>query len=141
MGTTGRVRAQPLIAVRDVVASSRWYAQLLGLRPLGESLEETHGNVYNRLYAGDDLVLQLHSWDDEEHPNLVGEGQAKNGHGVLVWFEVDDFEGACDRASTLGAEVVVQPHVNEGPKHREVWIRDLDGYMVVLASQDGEATR
>jgi catechol 2,3-dioxygenase-like lactoylglutathione lyase family enzyme len=27
-----KVRAQPLIAVADVVASSRWYSQLLGLR-------------------------------------------------------------------------------------------------------------
>jgi hypothetical protein len=26
-----------------------------------------------------------------------------------------------------------------GPAHRELWLRDLDGYTVVLASPDGEA--
>jgi hypothetical protein len=26
-----------------------------------------------------------------------------------------------------------------GPAHREIWLRDLDGYAVVLASPDGEA--
>ena len=26
-----------------------------------------------------------------------------------------------------------------GPAHREIWLRDLDGYTVVLASPDGES--
>jgi hypothetical protein len=26
-----------------------------------------------------------------------------------------------------------------GPAHREIWLRDLDGYLVVLASPDGES--
>ena len=52
-------RAQPLIAVRDVDASARWYAELLGLEGNGE----THGGLYERLMRGDQLVLQLHAWD------------------------------------------------------------------------------
>jgi hypothetical protein len=31
------------------------------------------------------------------------------------------------------------PSGEGGPNHREIWLRDLDGYMVVLASPDGEA--
>jgi hypothetical protein len=26
-----------------------------------------------------------------------------------------------------------------GPDHREIWLRDPDGYLVVLASPDGES--
>jgi catechol 2,3-dioxygenase-like lactoylglutathione lyase family enzyme len=141
MAETVAVRPQPLIAVRDVMASTRWYSTLLGLRALGETEEDTHGNVYNRLLSGQELVLQLHSWDDEQHPNLVGEHAAKHGHGVLLWFEVADFDAAVKRAAGLAAEVVAEPHVNPGPRHREIWIRDLDGYVVVIASPDGEAVR
>jgi predicted enzyme related to lactoylglutathione lyase len=67
------------------------------------------------------------------------------GNGVLLWFEVDDFDAAVSRAGQLGAEVVLPPHRNPpegepgGPAHRELWVKDRDGYTVVLASPDGEA--
>ncbi len=131
-----RVRSQPLIAVRDVRASSRWYARLLGAKHLGE---HPHRDAYDRLYSGRQLILQLHAWDEEDHPNLVDRRAAKPGHGVLVWFEVDDFDGAVKRARALKAKVVEQPHVNPAPAHREIWLRDPDGYVVVIASPDGEA--
>jgi catechol 2,3-dioxygenase-like lactoylglutathione lyase family enzyme len=131
------VRPQPLIAVKDVQASSRWYKALLGATGLAGGSD--HDHVYDRLYAGDRLILQLHSWDDEDHPNLVDAAAAPCGHGVLVWFEVTDFDAAVERARTLGAEIVQAPHVNPAPRHREIWLRDPDGYVVVLASPDGEA--
>jgi hypothetical protein len=34
---------------------------------------------------------------------------------------------------------LVKPRVNPTPGHREIWIRDLDGYVVVIASPDGES--
>jgi len=39
----------------------------------------------------------------------------------------------------LRATVLIKPFVNPAPGHREIWIRDPDGYVVVLASPDGEA--
>ena len=130
------VRAQPLIAVRDVKASSTWYQALFGLESLPD---HPHRLFYDRLMSGDALILQLHRWDDEEHPNLMGRDKAPVGHGVLVWFEVDDFDAAVERARKLRATVVEEPHVNPAPQHREMWLRDPDGYYVVLASRDGEA--
>jgi catechol 2,3-dioxygenase-like lactoylglutathione lyase family enzyme len=133
------VRAQPLIAVRDVKASSAWYKALLGVESFGDP-EHPHRLVYDRLMSGDTLILQLHRWDDEEHPNLQRRDQAPVGHGVLVWFEVDDFDAVVERARKLRATVVEEPHVNPAPQHREMWLQDPDGYYVVLASRDGEAS-
>jgi catechol 2,3-dioxygenase-like lactoylglutathione lyase family enzyme len=130
------VRPQPLIAVRDVEASAEWYATLLGAERLGG---DTHDNLYDRVYSDGELILQLHAWDEENHPNLVGVGASKHGHGVLLWFEVDNFDEIVDHARSLDAQIVEEPHVNPGPKHREIWMRDPDGYMVVVASPDGEA--
>jgi catechol 2,3-dioxygenase-like lactoylglutathione lyase family enzyme len=133
------VKPQLLIAVRDVRASAAWYAQLLGALRDSERYRSDHAHLYDRLYCGKDLVLQLHAWDEEDHPNLVNPDEARPGHGVLVWFEVPDFDAAVKRARALRAKVLLNPHVNPAPNHREIWLHDLDGYVVVLASPDGEA--
>lgn len=129
------VVAQPLIAVRDVRASSRWYTQLLRADSLPD---HRHRDVYDRISCSGQLVLQLHAWDYEDHPNLVNVAAAPPGHGVLLWFQVDDFDSAVERARALGAEIIEEPHINPSPQHREIWLRDSDGYVVVVASPDGE---
>jgi catechol 2,3-dioxygenase-like lactoylglutathione lyase family enzyme len=137
------MRPQPLIACRDVEASSRWYQRLLGCR-------NAHGGPeYTRLvdparqrteYGSEALILQLHDWDVEHHHGGIGDPAARPyGNGVLLWFEIDDFDAAVARATELGAEVVLPVHRNPNAMHRELWIRDLDGYTVVIASPDGEA--
>lgn len=133
------MRPQPLIAVRDVEASSRWYQHLLGC-------QSAHGGAeYERLMASDTLVLQLHSFRVEHHHGRIGDPDDRpDGNGVLLWFELDDFDAAVARAESLGAEVVLPRHRNPpdgdgGPDHWELWLRDPDGYVVVLASPDGTA--
>ena len=129
------VQAQPLIAVRNVRTSSQWYAELLGADPLPE---HSHRDVYDRIYCHGRLLLQLHAWDKEDHPNLVNAAAAPAGHGVLLWFQVDDFDSVVERARGLRAEIIAEPHINPAPRHREIWLRDSDGYVVVVASPDGE---
>jgi hypothetical protein len=61
------MRPQPLIAVTDVEASSRWYQRLLGCR-------SAHGGAeYERLVANGALVLQLHRFDTAHHHGAIGE--------------------------------------------------------------------
>jgi catechol 2,3-dioxygenase-like lactoylglutathione lyase family enzyme len=132
---TRDVASQTLIAVRDVRASSRWYAELLDADALPE---HEHRDRYDRISCSGRLLLQLHAWDVEDHPNLVDASAAPVGHGVVLWFEVDDFDAVVRRARGLGAEVVAEPHVNPNPQHREMWLRDADGYVVVVAGPDGE---
>lgn len=124
------IRAQPLIAVRDVAASSRWYQSLLGC-------EATHGgSVYEMLLSRGELVLQLHAWDVEDHPNLIRPDAAPHGHGVLLWFETTDFDAVVKAARALKAEIVEKPHENPSSGKQEIWIRDPDGYLVVVAGGD-----
>jgi hypothetical protein len=130
------VEAQPLIAVRDVRVSSRWYSDLLGADTLPD---HSHRDVYDRITHSGRLLLQLHAWDEEDHPNLVNADAAALGHGVVLWFQVNDFDAAIDRVRRLNAEIIEGPFVNPAPRHREIWLRDIDGYVVVLASCDGES--
>ena len=133
------MRPQPLIAVTDVEASSRWYQQLLGCR-------SAHGGPqYERLEVNGTLILQLHAFEVEhDHGPIADRNDTPYGNGLLLWFETDDFDDAVARARELGAEVVMPRHRNPpdgngGPNHWEYWLRDPDGYIVVLASPDGSA--
>jgi catechol 2,3-dioxygenase-like lactoylglutathione lyase family enzyme len=122
---------QPMIAVHDVEASSRWYQQLFGC-------ESAHGGrEYERLTFHGTPVLQLHDWAAHEHPEF-GDPEAPNrGDGVLLWFEVDDFDAVVARMRTLRLVVMKEPEVNARANQRECWLRDLDGYVVVFASHPG----
>jgi hypothetical protein len=130
------VKSQPILAVRDVRGSARWYAQVLGSDEPTGSPPSDHDHLYRRIYVGGQMVLQLHAWDEEDHPNLIGPDRASVGHGVLVWFELEDYETAASRARAMGAEVIEET-VNPRARHHELWLRDPDGYVVVLASPDG----
>jgi catechol 2,3-dioxygenase-like lactoylglutathione lyase family enzyme len=126
-----------MIAVRSVRASSHWYANLLDA---GTLPEHPHRDLYERISRDGKLLLQLHAWDEDDHPNLVNPDAAPPGHGVVLWFQVGDFDAAVDRVRELGAEIIDGPLVNPAPRHREVWLRDPDRYVVVIASADGEAS-
>jgi len=131
------VEAQPLIAVRDVRATSRWYGTLFAANSLPD---HRHRDLYDRVFSSGRLILQLHAWDEEHHPNLVNANAAPPGHGVLLWFQVTDFDSTVDRARELRAEIILEAQVNPAPQHREIWLRDPDGYVLVIASADGEVS-
>lgn len=135
------VRPQPLIAVRDVKKSAAWYAKLLDATRTSQTMKSDHSHIYDRIMVGASLVLQLHAWEEEDHPNLKNRKRATPGHGVLLWFELDDFDAAVKRARKMKATIVEDVHVNPGPLHRELWVKDPDGYVVVVCSPDGEAVK
>lgn len=128
------MQPQPLIAVRDVAASSRWYQRLLGCK-------SAHGGAeYEQLVSATGaLILQLHHWGAHEHPHLGDPEKEPYGNGVLLWFQIDDFDAAVARARATSAQILEEPHANPNAGHREIWLRDLDGYVVVLASPRGDA--
>jgi catechol 2,3-dioxygenase-like lactoylglutathione lyase family enzyme len=133
------MRPQPLICVHDVEASSRWYQRLLGC-------QSAHGGPeYERLVAGGALILQLHKWNVTHDHGPIGNPDLKPyGNGLLLWFEIDDFDAAVARAESMNVQIVRPRHRNPasgdgGPNHWECWLSDPDGYTVVLASPDGSA--
>jgi hypothetical protein len=57
---------------------------------------------------------------------------------VVLWFQTDAFDAAVKRALTLQATILEPVKVNTNANHREIWLRDPDGYVVVLASAYGD---
>ena len=60
------MQPQPLIAVSNVEASSRWYQAVLGAH-------SGHGGPeYERLGANDVLIMQLHHFEVDHHHGPIG---------------------------------------------------------------------
>jgi catechol 2,3-dioxygenase-like lactoylglutathione lyase family enzyme len=123
---------QPLIAVHDVEASSAWYQTVLGL-------QSGHGGPeYERLMSEPRIVMQLHRWEAHEHPHLGEPDRKPYGNGVLLWFQTDDFDATLARIESARAIILEGPMVNRNANHREIWLRDPNGYKVVVAGRHGD---
>jgi catechol 2,3-dioxygenase-like lactoylglutathione lyase family enzyme len=125
------MKPQPILSCSSVERSSEWYQRTLGLR-------SAHGgDEYEMLLHGGTLVLQLHQLDADEHPHLVRKDEPL-GNGVAIWFESSVYPEVVRRARASGAEVLEDDHVNPLAHHREIWLRDPDGYVVVISSPFGQ---
>jgi catechol 2,3-dioxygenase-like lactoylglutathione lyase family enzyme len=131
-GTLGRasggenVHSEVMIAVRDVPKSAAWYRQLL-------ACESDHGRSdFDRLVADGRVLLMLHQLDAAEH-GLPAPVEGAVGSGVLIWIYVDDLKAVVERARTMKAPIVVEPHANPQTGWREFTLRDPDGYHVAMA--------
>ena len=126
------MKPQPMVCARDVEATSLWYQQVLGAK-------SAHGGPeYEMLTIDGELVLQLHHWEADHHPNMGDADFAPHGFGVQLWFEAADFDAAVARIRTLGAEIAEDVQVNPNANHREIWLRDPDGFSVVISSAYGD---
>ena len=117
---------QMMLVVSDVEASSRFYCDVVGL-------ESGHGgDEYEQLLHEGEIVMQLHDDDTHDHHGMLADG-AVRGNGVLVWFEVADFDAAVERVRASGAPIRADVHENPNAKQQEIWFDDPDGYRVVIS--------
>ena len=119
--------SQTMLVVSDVERSSRFYCEVVGL-------ESGHGgDEYEQLLHEGEIVLQLHHDDADDHHGPLIDTSEGRGNGALVWFEVADFDRAVERAKASGAPIDRDVHENPNAKQQELWLRDPDGFRVVLA--------
>jgi catechol 2,3-dioxygenase-like lactoylglutathione lyase family enzyme len=116
-----------MVVVRDVPASRRFYLQAL-------DAESGHGgDEYEQIVSDGEILLQLHRIDVEDHHGPLADPDQPLGNGVLLWFEVADFDATVERVRASGAQVVTDVHTNPNARQQEIWVRDPDGYLVVFA--------
>jgi catechol 2,3-dioxygenase-like lactoylglutathione lyase family enzyme len=127
----GAVQLRPMLQVRDVAASSRWYQDVLGMAS-GHG-----GDEYEMLFDGDRFLVQLHRLDAHEHGFLAPGADDRRGLGVSLWFEVPDrasVDAVVERAEQVGAPAVATASWNPQAHHYEATLSDPDGYVVVAHS-------
>ena len=90
-------RTWTIIGVNNVRASFKWYQSLFGQRETAPAHDE-----FGQLLDSDGTVLLcLHEWGAHGHPTLMSPDHAIPGNGLLLFFRVDDFDLALQRARGL----------------------------------------
>ena len=115
-----------MLVVRDVPASSRSTSNCSPPTAVTAATSTSRSR-------GTGVLLQLHHLEVEHHHGRLAGHDLPLGNGVLVWFEVADFDAAVAQVRAIGAPVVRDVHVNPNAQQQELWLRDPDGYLVVLA--------
>ena len=120
------LQIDPIIAVKDVEASAKWYQQVFGFK-------NAHGGKdFTVLKSEDDeIVLCLHKWGKHNHPSLTDQN-IKAGNGLLLYFRTDNMETIRKNVDEVGAKIEEEIHLNENSLKKEFSISDIDGYFLTI---------
>ena len=123
-------RTWTIIGVGDVPGSFKWYQALFG-QPATLPAHDYFGQI---LDSDGTVLLCLHEWGAHEHPSLMSPDHGTPGNGLLLFFRVDDFDLALQRARSLVTRLEEEPHVNPNTQTKEFSLRDPDGYYVTISA-------
>jgi catechol 2,3-dioxygenase-like lactoylglutathione lyase family enzyme len=123
-------RTWTIIGVGDVPGSFQWYQTLFG-QPATPPAHDYFGQI---LDSDGTVLLCLHEWGAHEHPSLMSPDLGTPGNGLLLFFRVDDFDLALQRARSLVTRLEEEPHVNPNTQSKEFSLRDRDGYYVTISA-------
>ena len=119
-------KIDPIIAVKDVEASAKWYQQIFGLR-------RVHGGDEFAVLVSDndEVLLCLHKWGEHGHPTMANPAITP-GNGLILYFRTDDLDGIRQNAGRIGVIVEEDIHLNSNSTKREFSLRDPDGYYLTV---------
>jgi catechol 2,3-dioxygenase-like lactoylglutathione lyase family enzyme len=123
-------RTWTIIAVHDVASSFAWYQSLFG-QPATAPAHTFFGQLVD---TDGEVLLCLHEWGEHDHPSLTSPAPAAPGNGLLLFFRVDDFDAALERASELVPRFEAEPELNPSTGTQEFSLRDPDGYYVTISA-------
>lgn len=126
-------RIWAIIGVADVPRSFNWYQKLFGQKATAPA----HDYFGQILDADGTVLLCLHRWGDHDHPTLRSPETAQPGNGLLMFFRVDDFDAALERARGLTGTLAKEPELNPATGTQEFALWDPDGYYVMISALSG----
>lgn len=120
-------KIDPIIAVKDVEASSKWYESIFGWK-------RTHGgNEFAVLVSErDEVLLCLHKWGAHEHPTMINRNII-SGNGLILYYKTDDINLVRDKIEKMDWPVEEEIHLNSNSTKMEFSLRDPDGYYLSVS--------
>jgi catechol 2,3-dioxygenase-like lactoylglutathione lyase family enzyme len=123
-------RTWTIVGVRDVRSSFVFYQSLFGQAETAPA----HDHFGQIVDTDGTVLLCLHEWGAHGHPSLTSPDGSPPGNGLLLFFRVDDFDLALERARALASRFEEEPHVNPNTRTGEFSLRDPDGYYVTVSA-------
>jgi len=121
------MKIDPIIAVKDVEASAKWYQEIFGFR-------REHGG--NKEFAvlvseSDEILLCLHKWEEHHHPTMI-DPSITPGNGLILYFRTGNMDVIRQNVEKIGCIVDEDIHLNPNSLKREFSLRDRDGYYLTI---------
>jgi catechol 2,3-dioxygenase-like lactoylglutathione lyase family enzyme len=119
-------RLDPIIAVRDVAASSRWYQNIFGFK-------SAHGGEDFSVLVSEDneIMLCLHRWEEHDHPTMKDPG-IPAGNGLLLYFRTENMDLIYQKVIKAGSLIEEDIHFNQNSLRKEFSFCDPDGYFLTV---------
>lgn len=119
-------KTDPIIAVKDVEASSKWYQSVFGCKSMHG------GKEFDVLVsANGEVLICLHRWGAHGHPTMV-DPNITPGNGLILYFRTENMDTIRQNVEKIGSLVVEDIHVNPNSRKKEFSLRDLDGYFLTI---------
>jgi predicted enzyme related to lactoylglutathione lyase len=117
----------PIIAVKDVEASSKWYQSVFNCRSMHG------GKEFDILVSEDDeILICLHMWGAHHHPTMLNPWITP-GNGLILYFRTDNMNVIRQNVEKMGGIVAEEIHLNQNSLKKEFSLRDPDGYYLTIA--------
>lgn len=119
-------RIDPIIAVKDIEASSRWYQSVFNWR------SKHGGKEFDILVSeNDEILLCLHQWGEDEHPTMTNPAITP-GNGLILYFRTENMHIIRQNVEKMGCPIVEDIHLNPNSTKMEFSLRDPDGYYLTI---------
>jgi uncharacterized glyoxalase superfamily protein PhnB len=119
-------KIDPILAVKDVEASIKWYQQIFGFN-------RVHGGSEFAVLVSeeDEIVLCLHKWGEHGHPTMTNPN-IMVGNGLILYFKVENLNAIRENAEKISCNIEEEIHVNPNSLRKEFSLRDPDGYYLTV---------
>jgi predicted enzyme related to lactoylglutathione lyase len=121
------LKIDPIIAVKDVEASSKWYQQDFGFR-------SEHGGKERfavLVSENDEILLCLHKWEEHHHSTKTN-SNITTGNGLILYFRTENMDAIRQNVGKTGSMVEEDIHLNPNSLKKEFSLRDPDGYYLTI---------
>lgn len=119
-------KIDPIIAVKDVEASSKWYQSVFNWKSM-------HGGKrFDVLVSeNDEIIICLHQWGEDDHPTMTNPNIAP-GNGLILYFRTENMPVIRQNVEKMGWAIEEDIHLNPNSTKMEFSLRDPDGYYLTI---------
>ena len=120
------MKVDPIIAVKDVGASSKWYQSVFGCRSMHG------GKEFDILVSeNDEILICLHKWGEHGHSTMTNPAITP-GNGLILYFRTANMNVIRQNVERIGGSVEEDIRLNPNSTKMEFSIRDPDGYYLTI---------
>lgn len=121
------MKIDPIIAVSNVQASSKWYQAVF------DCSSKHGGNQFDVLVDKQgEVLICLHKWGEHEHPTMKNPELA-SGNGFILYFRTENIEAIRKNLDDMGHPLESELELNPNSHKKEFSLRDPDGYYVTVS--------